>query len=130
MASVSLDTALQPLPPAPLVDDLSTVVEARLPSLAGITRPGLAKALADIGVPEREVRMRAGQIWHWIYHRGVTSFEEMTNVGKALRAELIRHFSLDRPQVVSEQVSKDGTRKWLLRMPSTGKHDRGAEIEA
>jgi len=130
MASVSLDTALQPLPAGPLALDQSMVAEAHLPSLAGITRHELAKALADIGVPEREVRMRAGQLWHWIYHRGVTSFEEMTNVGKGLRAELIRHFSLDRPQIVSEQVSKDGTRKWLLRMPSTGKHDRGAEIEA
>ena len=64
MLPVSLDTALQPLPAAPLAADLSTVAETRLPSLAGITRPELAKALADIGVPEREVRMRAGQLWH------------------------------------------------------------------
>src|SRR5213079_998327 len=53
----------------------------------------------------------------------------MSNVGKALRAELAQHYSLSRPVVVSEQVSIDGTRKWLMRMPSTGPNDRGAEIE-
>ncbi|WP_371877297.1 23S rRNA (adenine(2503)-C(2))-methyltransferase RlmN [Alsobacter ponti] len=99
-------------------------------SLVGVTRQGLAEALRGVGVPEREVRMRVGQLWHWIYHRGAASFDDMTNVGKGLRAELARRFTLDRPQVVSEQVSRDGTRKWLIRMASTGPHDRGAEIEA
>jgi 23S rRNA (adenine2503-C2)-methyltransferase len=101
-----------------------------LPSLVGLTRARLGEALAGIGVPEREIRMRVGQLWHWMYVRGATEFDAMTNVGKGLRAELARHFSLARPEIVSEQVSVDGTRKWLLRMPSTGPADRGAEIEA
>jgi 23S rRNA (adenine2503-C2)-methyltransferase len=99
------------------------------PSLVGLTRDELKGKLAGIGVPERELRMRVAQLWHWIYFRGATSFEGMSNVGKGLRARLAETFTLDRPQVVSEQVSKDGTRKWLLRMPSTGPLDKGAEIE-
>jgi 23S rRNA (adenine2503-C2)-methyltransferase len=99
------------------------------PSLAGLTRDELKAKLAEVGVPERELKMRVAQLWHWIYLRGATSFEEMSNVGKALRARLAEIFTLDRPQVVSEQVSKDGTRKWLLRMPSTGPLDKGVEIE-
>nr|WP_244643994.1 23S rRNA (adenine(2503)-C(2))-methyltransferase RlmN [Alsobacter metallidurans] len=104
--------------------------EATKRSLVGVTRAGLAEALAGAGVPEREVRMRAGQLWHWIYFRGARDFEAMTNVGKGLRQALAERFTLERPEIVSEQVSVDGTRKWLLRMPSTGPHDRGAEIEA
>ena len=99
------------------------------PSLVGLTRDDLKAKLAEAGVGEREVRMRVAQLWHWIYVRGATEFGAMTNVGKGLRAALAEAFTLDRPQVVSEQVSKDGTRKWLIRMPSTGPLDKGAEIE-
>ena len=123
--TASLDTATPALAPAPAPDG-----GVRLPSLVGLTRPGLSEALASIGVPERELRMRVGQLWHWIYFRGVRDFDAMTNVGKGLRAALAAHFTLDRPEIVSEQVSVDGTRKWLLRMPSTGPQDRGAEVEA
>jgi 23S rRNA (adenine2503-C2)-methyltransferase len=98
-------------------------------SLVGLTRDQLKDSLKQIGVPERELKMRVAQLWHWIYFRGIAEFEEMSNVGKALRARLAEAFTLERPQVVSEQVSKDGTRKWLLRMASTGPLDRGAEIE-
>jgi 23S rRNA (adenine2503-C2)-methyltransferase len=98
-------------------------------SLVGRTRAGLAEALAEIGVPEKERRMRVGQLWNWIYHYGVRDFAEMTTIGKGLRAQLAAHFTLDLPEVTAEQVSTDGTRKWLLRMPSTGPRDRGAEIE-
>jgi 23S rRNA (adenine2503-C2)-methyltransferase len=98
-------------------------------SLVGLTREELHAALAEIGVPERELRMRVTQLWHWIYLRGIRDFDVMTNVGKALRNRLAEVFTLDRPEVVSEQVSRDGTRKWLLRMPSTGPLDKGAEIE-
>ncbi len=122
-ASIVLaDTVLAPASPAP-------TPAATLPSLVGRTRAGLAEALAGIGVPEREIRMRVGQLWHWIYFRGVDDFAAMSNVGKGLRAELAQQYSLARPAVVSEQVSIDGTRKWLMRMPSTGPNDRGAEIE-
>ena len=102
---------------------------AAKPSLAGMTRAELAAALAAIGVPEREARMRVAQLWHWIYFQGATRFDAMLNVGKALRARLADHYTLDRPEVVAEQVSVDGTRKWLIRMAPTGPHDRGAEIE-
>lgn len=101
----------------------------RRPSLAGRTRAGLDAALAEIGVPEKERRMRVGQLWNWIYHYGVRDFAEMTTIGKGLRAQLAEHFTLDLPEVTAEQVSSDGTRKWLLRMAPTGPRDRGAEIE-
>ena len=100
-------------------------------SLVGLTRDELKAQLIGAGVPERESRMRSGQIWHWVNLRGAQDFAEMTTIGKALKAELARHFTLERPEVVSRQVSRDGTRKWLLRMAPTNaqEHNRGAEIE-
>jgi 23S rRNA (adenine2503-C2)-methyltransferase len=109
-----------------------TVVAGAAPggaSLVGLTRDQLKDSLAAIGVPERELKMRVAQLWHWIYFRGARDFAEMSNVGKGLRAKLAEAYTLARPQVVSEQVSKDGTRKWLIRMASTGPFDKGAEIE-
>ena len=99
------------------------------PSLVGLTREELAERLQAIGVSARESRMRVAQLWHWIYFRGIDDFSQMTNVGKALRENLAAHYTLSRPEVISEQVSQDGTRKWLMRMPSTGPFDKGAEIE-
>ena len=99
------------------------------PSLVGKTRAQLAQALGAIGVPEREQRMRVGQLWHWIYFQGATSFDVMLNVSKVLRAKLAEHYTLDRPQVVAAQLSQDGTRKWLIRMPPVDAKDKGAEIE-
>lgn len=98
-------------------------------SLVGFGRAALQEKLAEIGVPAREQRMRVNQLWHWIYHRGASSFDAMLNVSKTLRATLDDAFTLDRPEIVSEQISKDGTRKWLIRMPPMGAHDKGAEIE-
>ena len=97
--------------------------------LAGATRAEITRALAEIGVPERELRMRAGQLWHWIYHRGVSEFAAMRNISRPLLDKLAARCTLERPRITSEQVSADGTRKWLLRMPSSGRHDKGAEIE-
>jgi 23S rRNA (adenine2503-C2)-methyltransferase len=85
-------------------------------SLLGLSRAELADALTALGVPERQRRMRASQIWRWIYNRGVTSFDRMSDIAKELRSELVRRFTLDRPEVVTEQLSTDGTRKWLLRL--------------
>ncbi|HEY8566072.1 MAG TPA: 23S rRNA (adenine(2503)-C(2))-methyltransferase RlmN [Beijerinckiaceae bacterium] len=121
-AALDIAPSLTPAParPAPI---------AVKPSLVGLTRAQLGERLADIGVPERERRMRVGQLWHWIALRGATDFERMTTLAKGLRGALAEAYTLERPQVVSEQVSQDGTRKWLLRMPSTGLHDQGAEIE-
>ena len=99
------------------------------PSLAGATRAELTAALADIGVPERELRMRASQLWHWMYHRGARDFASMKNISRPLLDKLSDRWTLERPEIVTEQVSADGTRKWLIKMPSTGPHDKGAEIE-
>jgi 23S rRNA (adenine2503-C2)-methyltransferase len=98
-------------------------------SLAGATRRELAAALAEAGVPEREIRMRVAQLWHWIYHAGATSFATMGNVSKVLRAALAERFTLARPQIIAEQISCDGTRKWLLRLDPTGAQDNVAEVE-
>ncbi len=115
------------IPAAPAVAPAAPPVV--LPSLAGLSRTALAERLAEAGVPEKERRMRVSQLWHWLYVRGAESFDDMTNVSKDLRARLAQGFTLARPEIVSEQISKDGTRKWLLRMPSTGPFDRGAEVE-
>src|SRR5580698_2397042 len=98
------------------------------PSLVGLTRDALAAALGTIGVPERQHRMRVQQIWHWLYVRGVQSFDEMTSLSKDLRATLAQHFTVARPEIAAEQVSVDGTRKWLLRLPGE-LDDRPHEVE-
>ncbi len=98
------------------------------PSLVGMSRAEMAAALTAAGIPERQVRMRLGQLWHWIYVRGVTDFAAMTNISKDLRAALAQSFALTRPEIVTEQVSSDGTRKWLLRLPPRGA-GRPVEVE-
>ena len=87
------------------------------PSLVGLSREALAAALGEIGVPERQRRMRVQQIWHWLYVRGALDFDAMTTLSKDLRAALAQSFTLARPEVAAEQISVDGTRKWLLRLP-------------
>jgi 23S rRNA (adenine2503-C2)-methyltransferase len=87
------------------------------PSLVGLSRDALAEALGGIGVPERQRRMRVQQIWHWLYVRGAQHFDEMTTLSKDLRSALAQHFTLARLEVAAEQISVDGTRKWLLRLP-------------
>jgi 23S rRNA (adenine2503-C2)-methyltransferase len=85
------------------------------PSLAGLSKAELAKKLIAIGVEPRKAKMRVEQLWRWIYHYGVTDFSRMTNVAKELRASLAEHYTLNRPEVVTQQISTDGTRKWLIR---------------
>jgi len=101
------------------------------PSLVGLSRAQLTQALASIGVPAAQRNMRVQQIWHWLYVRGARGFDEMTSVSKDLRAELARHVTLARPEVVAEQVSVDGTRKWLIRLPGeqSGEGERPHEVE-
>jgi 23S rRNA (adenine2503-C2)-methyltransferase len=89
-------------------------------SLIGLPRDELARTLADAGIPQRQARMRASQLWHWLYVRGVSDFSQMANISKELRAELEEKFTIARPEVTAEQVSEDGTRKWLIRFPSRG----------
>ena len=84
-------------------------------AIVGLTRPELTAALAAAGVPAAAAKMRASQVWHWVYHRGVTDFAAMTNIARETRTVLDRHFVVGRPEVAQAQVSADGTRKWLLR---------------
>jgi 23S rRNA (adenine2503-C2)-methyltransferase len=117
-----LDT-LPPSPPA------ATDAAPSRRSLAGLGREELKHALATIGVPSSQLRMRVNQLWSWIYVRGVTAFDQMTDVSKELRGKLSHAYTLVRPQIVTEQVSVDGTRKWLLRLPKLGHEARAPEIE-
>lgn len=85
-------------------------------NLGGLTRTELAQVLTDSGLtPANKARMRATQLWRWIHHFGVTDFSQMTDVAKTLRSELAEHFTLARPEVVERQISRDGSRKWLIR---------------
>jgi 23S rRNA (adenine2503-C2)-methyltransferase len=99
------------------------------PSLAGLGREGLTAALAGVGVPEKQLKMRVGQLWSWIYARGATSFDQMSDVSKDLRGRLAEPYTLARPEIAAEQVSEDGTRKWLLRLEKRGHERRAPEIE-
>ncbi|MBA8817832.1 MULTISPECIES: 23S rRNA (adenine(2503)-C(2))-methyltransferase RlmN [unclassified Ochrobactrum] len=113
-------------------DQLARHVRANLeakPSLIGMSREEMAEALIKAGVPERQVKMRISQLWHWLYVRGVSDFADMRNISKDLRAMLAQHFTIARPEVVEEQISQDGTRKWLFRFPPRGA-GRPVEIES
>ena len=92
-------------------------------ALVGLTRPEMVAALVDAGLDAKAAKMRASQVWHWIYHRGTTEFDAMTNIAKPVLALLAEKFVVGRPEVVTAQVSEDGTRKWLLRF------DDGNEAE-
>ncbi|MDE2373250.1 MAG: 23S rRNA (adenine(2503)-C(2))-methyltransferase RlmN, partial [Hyphomicrobiales bacterium] len=107
---------------------LERYVAPAMPSLVGLPRVQLAEALGEAGVPERQRRMRVQQIWHWLYVRGAQDFDAMTTLSKELRQELARRFTLARPDVAAEQISVDGTRKWLIRLPGE-LADRPHEVE-
>jgi 23S rRNA (adenine2503-C2)-methyltransferase len=120
-----------PMGPSEFVEKipLERYVAPERPSLVGLTRAQLADALGSFGVPQTQIKMRAQQLWHWIYFRGVTSFDEMSSVSKDLRVALAERFTLARPEIVAEQVSVDGTRKWLLRLPGEVQGERPHEVE-
>jgi 23S rRNA (adenine2503-C2)-methyltransferase len=111
------------------LDTPSAITAADKPSLAGLGREGLRAALAAAGVPEKQLRMRVNQLYSWLYVRGVASFDAMTDVAKELRTELGERYTLARPEIVTEQVSVDGTRKWLLRLAAQGRDGKAPEIE-
>ncbi|EFL89663.1 23S rRNA (adenine(2503)-C(2))-methyltransferase RlmN [Ahrensia sp. R2A130] len=96
------------------------------PSLIGMDRADMAAALIEAGIPQKQARMRASQLWQWIYWYGHTDFAAMTNIAKDLRAKLADNFTLERPELVEELISTDGTRKWLFRFPARG---AGAPVE-
>ena len=104
---------------APITQDLVTLPR-KLPkgpiNLVGLTRDALQEALITAGTPTKQVKMRLGQLWQWIYEKGVRDFEQMTNLSKDYRAFLAEHFVIAIPEVVSKQVSTDGTRKYLVRI--------------
>jgi len=85
--------------------------------LIGLSKDQLRETLAAAGLEPRQAKLRAKQIWHWIYNRGATDFALMTDIAKAQHPWLTERFVIGRPEVVEAQVSSDGTRKWLLRSP-------------
>src|SRR4030081_3373560 len=99
------------------------------PSLVGLSRAEIAEQLGAIGVAPAQRKMRVQQLWHWIYVRGAKNFDEMTSISKEMRTQLDQHFTVARPEVVAEQVSNDGTRKWLLRLPSGDSLEKAHEVE-
>ncbi len=105
---------------APITQDVLTLPR-KLPAtdrinLVGLTRPQLRAALIEAGTPEKQAKMRVGQIWQWVYYWGVRDFAAMTNLAKDFRALLAERFEIAVPQVVSRQISADGTRKYLVRI--------------
>lgn len=112
--------AIPRLPATAIQPDFATLprreAASARPNLVGMSREALGAALAETSVPPRQIGMRTGQLWQWIYQRGVTDFAEMTNLAKGLRAEFAERFEIRRPEIVSRQISRDGTRKYLLRI--------------
>ena len=108
---------------------LEAYVPPAKPSLIGLSRAELAERLGELGVAPAQRKMRVQQLWHWVYFRGAKGFDEMTSVSRETRAKLGEHFTIDRPEVVAEQVSNDGTRKWLPRLPSGDKAENPHEVE-
>ncbi|OWU82777.1 23S rRNA (adenine(2503)-C(2))-methyltransferase RlmN [Phaeobacter sp. 22II1-1F12B] len=104
---------------APITQDVVTIPR-KMPegtvNLVGLTRDAMRDALIAIGTPEKQAKMRVGQIWQWIYQWGVRDFSQMTNLAKDYRAKLAENFVIEIPEVVSKQVSDDGTRKYLVRI--------------
>lgn len=92
--------------------------------LPGLTRDEIGEHLREMGVEPRKVRMRANQIFNWVYHWGAREFDQMTNIAKGFRAQMAEYFTLDRPEIIEQQVSVDGTRKYLIRMAP------GVEVES
>src|SRR3984885_6563902 len=84
-------------------------------SLIGLSPAELSAALAESGVPEKSARMRERQLWNWIYVHGARDFGAMSNLARDFRDAMAARFTLGRPEIVTEQKSEDGTRKWLLR---------------
>ena len=105
---------------APITPDVLTVPrklpESGRTNLVGLTRDQLREALLAAGTPERMVKMRVGQVWQWVYHWGVRDFAAMTNLAKDYRAMLAERFEIVLPEVVTRQISADGTRKYLVRI--------------
>ncbi|MCF6216685.1 MAG: 23S rRNA (adenine(2503)-C(2))-methyltransferase RlmN [Emcibacter sp.] len=92
-------------------------------TMVGLDRSEIMDRLRRIGIPEKQIKMRTTQVWHWVYYRGVKSFDEMLNVSRDMREKLEDNFTIGRPEIIEALVSKDGTRKWLMKFPD------GNEVE-
>ncbi|THD85342.1 23S rRNA (adenine(2503)-C(2))-methyltransferase RlmN [Aliigemmobacter aestuarii] len=107
-------------PNAPITQDVLTIPrklpEGSRTNIVGLTRDQLRAALIAAGTPEKQAKMRLGQIWQWVYHFGLRDFAAMTNLSKDYRALLAENFVIEVPEIVSKQVSMDGTRKYLVRI--------------
>ncbi|KIX17801.1 MULTISPECIES: 23S rRNA (adenine(2503)-C(2))-methyltransferase RlmN [Paracoccus] len=107
-------------PSAPITQDVMTLPrklpQGGLTNIVGLTRAQLLDALVAAGTPERQAKMRVGQVWQWVYHWGVRDFAQMTNLAKDYRALLAANFEISLPEMVTRQVSSDGTRKYLVRI--------------
>lgn len=111
---------------APITQDVLTLPRKTSQgplNLVGLTRAGLKDALISAGTPQNQANMRIGQVWQWIYEKGVRDFDLMTNLAKSYRTLLKEQFVLEVPEVVTKQVSEDGTRKYLMRI------EGGYEVE-
>jgi 23S rRNA (adenine2503-C2)-methyltransferase len=117
---MSAETALMPIPgmnepvPVPRGREAVRRADGKI-GLVGLSKDQIRTVLEQEGLDDRQAKLRAKQLWHWIYNRGVTDFDSMTDIAKAQRPWLMERFAIARPQVVEAQVSTDGTRKWLLR---------------
>ena len=121
---MSADTALMPIPgpidPVPVRREAVVRADGRI-ELVGLSRDAIRVALEQAGMEPKQAKLRAKQLWHWIYHRGVGDITTMTDIAKAQQPWIAERFVITRPEVVEAQVSTDGTRKWLLR--TTDGHD-------
>ena len=120
------DTALMPIPgqidPVPVARDITPREDGRV-DLIGLPKARIGELFAAAGLDAKAAKLRAKQVFHWLYHRGVTDFEAMTDIAKTMRPWLTQRFVIGRPEIVLSQHSNDGTRKWLL------KTDDGHEYE-
>jgi 23S rRNA (adenine2503-C2)-methyltransferase len=112
------DTSLMPIPgviePVPVPRGARARIDGRI-ELVGLSKAQIRAALESAGLDPRQAKLRAKQIWHWIYNRGLGDFLGMTDIAKTQQPWLTERFVISRPEVVEAQVSSDGTRKWLLR---------------
>ena len=112
------DTALMTIPglsdPVPAARDITPRADGRI-DLLGLSRPRIRELFTEAGLDDKAAKLRAKQVFHWLYHRGVTDFDAMTDIAKSMRPWLSQRFVIGRPEIVEAQHSSDGTRKWLLR---------------
>ena len=114
MADTALMSIPGPIDPVPVARDITPRADGRV-DLMGVSMKRLIELFSDAGLETKQAKLRAKQVYHWIYHRGVADFDAMTDIAKTMRPWLAERFVIGRPEVVEAQHSTDGTRKWLLR---------------